>query len=441
MQRIDGVAGQERVAQDRVVEIGLVIEGHAFRQTSLQVDHRVHRRFHRQLQCEEIRDHACRVKDRIVVDTAGGFLQVVITPDERLRVSRRVELAQRQEIAPLLNEVEEIYPVALVRVAGKNGIRRETELVYLFLMPYIRQRLIVIQDLRLVMQRHALLHDLDQDHAVAHIICHTGTIERVTIYYSRQVVSVIIIDTVDTHALAFTELIAIYAFRYFVDRQVQTIDAVRAIYRGIAVFVLVGGADSVLQRVCLMLYRTFQPEERQIRLAYRRVLLKQVRRIDDQHQLLAVIATAFRRSGVVVCSRSRDERVRAAVYQPEMPPVRQLGIGYLYRVAQIQRGVEMHIYLYDTVATVNGMQVRDNYGVLVVILCLIADECTRTAGVQMPDDGICIILADGKMEREDRIYFASSGLKDRIDIRAAGHVFVAAPFVEITFAYRLMGRV
>ena len=310
MQRIDGVAGQERVAQDRVVEIGLVIEGHAFRQTSLQVDHRVHRCFHRQLQREEIRDHARGVEDRIVVDTAGGFLQVVVMPDERLRISRRVELAQRQEIAPLLNEVEEIYPVALVRVAGKNGIRRETELVYLFLMPYIRQRLIVIQDLRLVMQRHALLHDLDQDHAVAHIICHTGTIERVTIYYSRQVVSVIIIDTVDTHALAFTELIAIYAFRYFVDRQVQTIDAVRAIYRGIAVFVLVGGADSVLQRVGLMLYRTFRPEERQIRLAYRRVLLKQVRRIDDQHQLLAVIATAFRLRHMVIRPRAGQQRVR-----------------------------------------------------------------------------------------------------------------------------------
>ena len=245
-----------------------------------------------------------------MVDTAGGFLQVVVMPDERLRISRRVELAQRQEIAPLLNEVEEIYPVALVRVAGKNGIRRETELVYLFLMPYIRQRLIVIQDLRLVMQRHALLHDLDQDHAVAHIICHTGTIERVTIYYSRQVVSVIIIDTVDTHALAFTELIAIYAFRYFVDRQVQTIDAVRAIYRGIAVFVLVGGADSVLQRVGLMLYRTFRPEERQIRLAYRRVLLKQVRRIDDQHQLLAVIATAFRLRHMVIRPRAGQQRVR-----------------------------------------------------------------------------------------------------------------------------------
>ena len=81
--------------------------------------------------------------------------------------------------------------------------------------------------------------------------------------------------------LAYIDLLC--ALRGCFDSQVQAIDAVGVVHRRVAVFVLLGLTDRMLQRVSCVVLRTVQPVEGQIRLADSGVFFEQIGGIDDQH--------------------------------------------------------------------------------------------------------------------------------------------------------------
>ena len=110
-----------------------------------------------------------------------------------------------------------------------------------------------------------------------------------------------------------------------------------------------------------------------------------------------------------------------------MPCVRQLGIGDLDGVAQIQGRVEVQINLNDTVATMNRMEVADD-GVVVGVLCtLVINGSTLSAGVQMYEVSVLRSRPNGEAQGEDRIYFLASCRPNSIHIRTTGPDVLATP--------------
>ena len=124
-----------------------------------------------------------------------------------------------------------------------------------------------------------------------------------------------------------------------------------------------------------------------------------------------------------------------------MPCVRQLGIGDLDGVAQIQSRVEVQINLNDTVATMNRMEVADD-GVVVGVLCtLVINGSTLSAGVQVYEVSVLRSRPNGEAQGEDRIHLLASCRPNGIHIRTTGPDVLATPQDGVAFTSREFGRI
>ena len=237
------------------------------------------------------------------------------------------------------------------------------------------EALILMQDTFLDNMALRRLGDLVIDDTVA-FVGSVIFIYRIAEYKPHRVVNRVEITLAVDHrifVLAYRD--TFYAFRSRINSQVQTVDAVRVVYGLEYILILLGLADCMLQGL-------IAPKERQLGLADCRIQFEQVGLQNHENQLFFVRTAAFRRNDMRVRAGLGQNRIAAYfIVQLICPCVRQLGIYNRIRSALRQRCVEMHIYLHDTVATVNRVQVADDGLVLVIILALVTDSCPIGAGI------------------------------------------------------------
>ena len=196
-----------------------------------------------------------------------------------------------------------------------------------------------------------VLVDLVVDNAVAAVV-RIRHYQGVTIDTIGLDIDVNLIAHFDLLSLAEADLNGI--FRRGVDLQMQAVDTIGIEHRRIAVFVLLDGTYGMRQVVVLMLDRSVLPMVRQLGLANDDTIFVQVRRINDQYQFLTVITAAFCFFLMDVCSGNGQRCVARFAAQTVVPYVGQLGVGDLYRVAQEQCCIKMHINPDYTVAAMQG---------------------------------------------------------------------------------------
>ena len=130
-----------------------------------------------------------------------------------------------------------------------------------------------------------------------------------------------------------------------------------------------------------------------------------------------------------------DDRIRLDVAQLIRPGVGQLLIDDRIGTTQVSSRVEMQIHLYDTVATVDRMEIIDYNLVLIVVLAVVTDGSTIRARVHVLVDGVFRSRPNGELQSEDRInLIGSSGCINSVYIRTATPYILAAPNNRVALA-------
>ena len=132
---------------------------------------------------------------------------------------------------------------------------------------------------------------------------------------------------------------------------------------------------------------------------------------------------------MMVRTGGRDHGVRLGIAQLVRPGVRQLLIDDRIGTTQVSSRVEMHKDFYDTIATVDGLEILNHFLIGVVILTVVADRSTVRTSVHVAVNGVFRCRPDGSLQGEDRINdsLSGSGFPNGIYVRAATPDFHTTP--------------
>ena len=227
----------------------------------------------------------CQVQGVVADDVTGHLIRLGVFPDTGAAVVltvlipgvRQVQFADALVLARFLYNVQ--YADAVATVGGLNRVTVVSTLCDVVAVPI--DGLVLVQDACLgvfLERRYIHLYIYYTIALTVRIACRDG----VAVNAIGLVSSITVGLTADVLRCAATYVVVFGDVRSGIDCEVQAVDTVRIVNGRVAVFILLGRSDRVLQCIADMILRTRGPVERQCRFTDRGVVLVQVGRINDE---------------------------------------------------------------------------------------------------------------------------------------------------------------